>query len=253
MLFSLPAEVMESAMVLATPTCVSSLAQTCRYFRNLVYGVSDQYLWRSLFLEYFDDPRLCITPDGLPIRSYDWAGELQKRWRIKVLAASPNLDSLSTRAAPICDSLLSIIYTASPRRQRPLSKNISFIVDILSADRFRDIIPRNTNASTELRAQSPSAVFLTPTTYHDAHLTVFDLEDDSHIPAEPHGSWGPYLQDGSDTVDWAQLAAARCIVERSLGRDHEELSYQLLRSTYGCAADNIASTTDWAGVTGQWS
>ena len=58
----LPVEIIEDILVILadieSPYSISSLAQTCRHFRQLVYDPLDKFLWRRVFLTTFDDPRV---------------------------------------------------------------------------------------------------------------------------------------------------------------------------------------------------
>ncbi len=64
---NLPPELTELTLVFAVArgdvTSISAVAQTCHYMRSLVYGASDQHLWREVFLAAFDDPRLADRAD----------------------------------------------------------------------------------------------------------------------------------------------------------------------------------------------
>lgn len=60
-LLSLPSELIEEIIIITTllgDICASAtLAQTCRFFRTLVYRQLHNHLWREMFLVVFDDPR----------------------------------------------------------------------------------------------------------------------------------------------------------------------------------------------------
>ena len=60
-LSSLPPELIEEIIILSTllgdTLAPSTLAQTCRPFRSLVYHQQHSHLWREMFLILFDDPR----------------------------------------------------------------------------------------------------------------------------------------------------------------------------------------------------
>jgi hypothetical protein len=60
-LSSLPSELIEEIIIISTllgdTRAPSTLAQTCRLFRSLVYYQQHSHLWREMFLILFDDPR----------------------------------------------------------------------------------------------------------------------------------------------------------------------------------------------------
>ncbi|KAI0247379.1 hypothetical protein BJV78DRAFT_1246456 [Lactifluus subvellereus] len=58
---SLPPELIEEIIIISTllgdTYAAATLAQTCRYFRALVYHQFHKHLWREIFLVVFDNPR----------------------------------------------------------------------------------------------------------------------------------------------------------------------------------------------------
>ncbi|KAL4244700.1 hypothetical protein ABKN59_010354 [Abortiporus biennis] len=95
-LATLPPELIENALVflavLGAPKSVAAVAETCRAMRNLIYGSTDQHLWRELFVAYFDDFRLVniIPRPQTDLRgassydnahkTFDWLEEFRKRF-----------------------------------------------------------------------------------------------------------------------------------------------------------------------------
>ena len=76
-MFQIPAEITEHALTFLHPLNVAQFSQTCHLAYTMVYGSSDQYLWRQLFLTHpFDDPHK--SNDG-PNSSvpYNWLKVLQ--------------------------------------------------------------------------------------------------------------------------------------------------------------------------------
>ncbi|KAF9506428.1 hypothetical protein BS47DRAFT_433675 [Hydnum rufescens UP504] len=74
-LLRLPTEVSERIIVASEYREVARLSQTCRYLYSLIYQrEDDDHIWRSLFLNTFDEPRKHNE-------SYDW--KLQYTRRIK--------------------------------------------------------------------------------------------------------------------------------------------------------------------------
>ena len=68
-LSSLPLELIEEIIIISTllgdARAPSTLAQTCRPFRTLVYHQLHKHLWREMFLILFDDPRPALDVRAL--------------------------------------------------------------------------------------------------------------------------------------------------------------------------------------------
>jgi hypothetical protein len=68
-LSSLPPELIEEIIIISTllgdARAPSTLAQTCRPFRTLVYHQLHKHLWREMFLILFDDPRPALDVRAL--------------------------------------------------------------------------------------------------------------------------------------------------------------------------------------------
>lgn len=107
---SLPPELVEQALILSAaggfPSAIACLAQTCRYFHQLIYRSTDNHLWREVFLTTFDDPRpllgrlraaTAFAPTGDTITDieppFDWAGEFTSRIGAKKLFEKYTRDS----------------------------------------------------------------------------------------------------------------------------------------------------------------
>lgn len=79
-LWSFPQELIERTLTFCHPSDVAAFARTCKTAHPVVYGAGDQYLWRSLFLNYpFDDPRHAVEHVNANAVTFDWRGELQRR------------------------------------------------------------------------------------------------------------------------------------------------------------------------------
>ena len=138
---SLPSELIEhtlvSASILGLPEAIAATAQTCRDMRTLVYGASDQHLWREIYLGAFDDPRPGFRIDrqvsapspsqsrpSLDDIDFDWGAEFRQRvWAANYFARSAekiasdllhNSMQTLTLNANALEALLSAIYTAAP-------------------------------------------------------------------------------------------------------------------------------------------
>ncbi|CAL1701796.1 unnamed protein product [Somion occarium] len=140
-LVNLPSELVEHTLVftasLGFPEAIAAVAQTCRDMRTLIYGASDQHLWRELYLMVFDDARLALDadrqdggPDQIRGRDadtdFDWGAEFSRRvWAKNYIQRCtkgpcrtplPPLGSIQNMAADLnaLEALLSAVHTAAP-------------------------------------------------------------------------------------------------------------------------------------------
>ena len=150
-LSSLPPELIEEIIIISTllgdARAPSTLAQTCRLFRALVYHQLHKHLWREMFLILFDDPRPALDVRALgrapqsqqPILStnkgkgksknhlsshdYPWEDEYKLRvWAESFIRrrtqplddASSDLPSTDAELYAVLDTLLRVVLTAAP-------------------------------------------------------------------------------------------------------------------------------------------
>lgn len=140
---SLPSELIEHTLVctsiLGFPEAIAAAAQTCRDMRALIYGASDQHLWREIYLSVFDDPRPGIQIDRRdlgPTQSqpragpedidFDWGAEFRQRvWAANYISRSTGTsannfpssqDSMQIMTSNLnaLEALLSAVHTADP-------------------------------------------------------------------------------------------------------------------------------------------
>lgn len=132
-ILQLPLETLQLALCLADPFDVSATSRTCRALRDAIYGPEGTFVWRSLFLQIWDDPRLRIhlgTTRGwhsgtkaeldmaLNAIEFDWRTELQKRLRaFKMLHGNPRVACKERKE--VIKTLLSVIHTSAPAFTMP--------------------------------------------------------------------------------------------------------------------------------------
>ncbi|KAI8976350.1 hypothetical protein BD414DRAFT_524606 [Trametes punicea] len=146
---ALPTEVVELILINAAaaghPESIAAFSRTCRAHWELVYGPSDQHLWREIFLTTFDDPRVtgggpgwhdAIAQRGTHHKDLfvNWGQEYRRRiWAARFIrrqtdpgaevwiegrlafVSSLERDQGNTRAL---DALISVIDTAAPCQPR---------------------------------------------------------------------------------------------------------------------------------------
>jgi hypothetical protein len=149
---SLPPELIEEIIIISTllgdARAPSTLAQTCRPFRTLVYHQQHKHLWREIFLILFDDPRPALdvralgrapqsqqlnpankgkgkSKNHLSSHDFPWEDEYKLRiWAESFILrrtrsssprdASSDLPSTDAELYAVLDTLLRVISTAAP-------------------------------------------------------------------------------------------------------------------------------------------
>ncbi|THV06337.1 hypothetical protein K435DRAFT_773301 [Dendrothele bispora CBS 962.96] len=162
---SLPQEVVEEILILCalfhSPTSIACLAQTSRYFRDIIYDTTDNHLWREVYLTTFDDPRPsfdCVNtaiakgPFQVEVGGdFDWRTryqasiQLEKIFKKGIIAVN-GVESEPNYLRDSFKALLSAIDTAHPRNPSP-PEQISFKEFFQSGSRPSD--SRNINWLTE--------------------------------------------------------------------------------------------------------
>jgi hypothetical protein len=246
---SLPQEITEHAMISSDPSDVAQLAQVCRYLNAIVYNLSDNHVWRSLFLNVFDDPRAI---DGRSDRGdgkkFDWKGELQRRIRARTVMH--NISTGPTKKKDIsawmtsdarCDvyrALLSVISTASPPSLSSAeSLNITFLSSLLrSTNSYSQRLwpcplPSSSPSPPYTDLSSPDFIENQLRSKLSCHLGLTQNEktnasvgggDSLRVKSQAfiydlrnyrsENGWGPYLPDNSGSVNWEHLNHSECFV-----------------------------------------
>ncbi|KAG8916525.1 hypothetical protein FRC00_014727, partial [Tulasnella sp. 408] len=153
-ILQLPLETLQLALCLADPFDVSSISQACRAFRDAIYGPEGTFIWRSHFLQVWDDPRLRIHLNStggwhsgtkaeldmaLNAIEFDWKTELQKRLRaFKMLHGNPRVSCKERKE--VIKTLLSVIHTSAPAFIMPgleiKSKNAIWLKEAIESARM---------------------------------------------------------------------------------------------------------------------
>ncbi len=119
----LPDEVVEQIYVNADPQDFVALASSCHRYHDILHKSNSQFVWRSHFLQRFDDPRLCITRLGervaSDVLSFDWKAELQRRIRAQSIILNPSL-CRSSEVLHVLQTLVSMIIETPSATQRTM-------------------------------------------------------------------------------------------------------------------------------------
>ncbi|KAF8489529.1 hypothetical protein F5888DRAFT_1638533 [Russula emetica] len=164
----LPPELIEEIIIISTllgdVRAPSTLAQTCRTFRTLIYHQAHKHLWREMFLIHFDDPRpahevrahgrvpqrLQLNPNDkgkgksknyLASHDFSWEDEYKMRiWTESFILrrtrpplsesssprdARPDQPSTDAELYTILETLLRVILTAAPLPYHTLARMAS--------------------------------------------------------------------------------------------------------------------------------
>ncbi|KAH8992060.1 hypothetical protein EDB92DRAFT_1991166 [Lactarius akahatsu] len=262
MISIVPPELTERTLSLCHPRDVASFAQTCRSAHTLVYRSPDQYLWRTLFLEYpFDDPR----PSGEP-SEVDWRAKLRRRVRAEQIARRDG------DRRELVDVLLECVREAAPWATHQTSHNLSWVTATLTVGEspwiekcLRLGLPDSASGAEKLRAhlalsldhgagiEAPEKLRVLR---RMSRTRVYDLRN---YTRETH--WGPFT-DGGDRVNWSHVNAFVTVIAmnlRDFGGDwpKEFKPRAIVQGLEACRAYSAPGTLqrsplDWAGVEGQW-
>ncbi|KAJ3746437.1 hypothetical protein DFH05DRAFT_945388 [Lentinula detonsa] len=143
-ILSLPLEVTEQILVACafSPETIASFSRTCRLYHELIYGGTDNHLWREIYLTTFDDPRPKLNMLKRPIVPYhaeeanfDWRIEFQLRFRAEKLCRGSTVDSrgLSSKLNVLSSTATSVPPHVPETMEYPAtSANISWLRKIFA-------------------------------------------------------------------------------------------------------------------------
>jgi hypothetical protein len=263
--FPIPDEVTEHALTLLHPVDVANFSQTCHLAHGLVYGASDQYLWRQLFLTHpFDDPRNALHPRHTSTGvSYNWRDALQRRVRTELVAS--NIEHRLDEQQFALESIISVIVGAAPVRSglepKP-SDSLKWVTRILRNSRILDAVADPSNNQLISRIRTYLALSLDGaednemTTHLDALGTRSRCRAYYNRNYRHDNNYGPYLVGGQ--VDWVQAQALVNVIQTKLMKMRDVwmdtrppvgLEATRAYSVMGAANRTMA---DWACVEGTW-
>lgn len=267
-------EVVEQIYVNADPHDFVALASSCHRYHDLLHKSNSQFVWRSHFLQRFDDPRLCITRLGgrlaSDVSSFDWKAELQRRIRAQSVIVNPSL-CRSSEVLHVLQTLVSMIIetpSATPTYDASkISKNLLWLSaqhalgDFVHAMHIRELSQEEGQLLYYLHVMSG----LTPEDLLFEKLVksrgfVYDMRNNAQ-----QNRWGPYrrattkieLDDYfSAKVNWRHMFAVQNIFTAHVVQedDHVRGLRPTPLSLPFCQARvaGRAHKDDWAGVDGLW-
>ncbi|ESK98242.1 f-box domain-containing protein [Moniliophthora roreri MCA 2997] len=273
LLHRIPPELSARILSFCEARDLARFSQTCALARELVYGTEDQYIWREVFLNTYDDPRqalrICATDDeSSSAVCVNWKSELQKRTQAQLAALrTDDPAEIANERKHSLETFLTVILEALPARnptpfepQPQPSLNVMWLDRVLRESRILDASYLRNEA--RLCARLRSYVGLT---HDDGELDedkeislgerrtksrsyVYDLRN-YHM----ENNWGPFMVDGS--VNWEHIEHLINVVLMNLRElpgmwmKKPPLGLQVTRAF---TAPALRGGEDWAGVEGTW-
>ncbi|KAJ3714002.1 hypothetical protein DFJ43DRAFT_1007917 [Lentinula guzmanii] len=263
-LLSIPAELIHHILAFCLPTDVANFSKICRLSFDLVYSGNDQFLWRELFLNNYDDPRKAIrtlTLDEVSfLKPFDWKYELQSRTEAEIIArhalrAEPN--ERQRVLETFISAALQALPTSRTTEDQP-SLNLQWLDRVLRETRMLTQLQTETQAHSRLRAYI--SLSHDPSTDEDSRKAVAARRIDSRCFVYDIRNyrnvnyWGPFLANGS--VNWTHVEHLANVVLTNLrelpGSWAATVPPSGLENTRAFSAPGPYSDTDWAGVEGTW-
>ncbi|KAI3621903.1 f-box domain-containing protein [Moniliophthora roreri] len=272
LLHRIPPELSARILSFCEARDLARFSQTCALARELVYGTEDQYIWREVFLNTYDDPRqalrICATDDeSSSAVCVNWKSELQKRTQAQLAALrTDDPAEIANERKHTLETFLTVILEALPARnptpfepQPQPSLNVMWLDRVLRESRILDASYLRNEA--RLCARLRSYVGLT----HDDG----ELDEDKEIPLgerrtksrsyvydlrnyHMENNWGPFMVDGS--VNWEHIEHLINVVLMNLRElpgmwmKKPPLGLQVTRAF---TAPALRGGEDWAGVEGE--
>lgn len=253
------------------PRDLATFSKVCRTCHGLVYGSDDQFLWRELFLNLYDDPRksvrTLVSEEGSSSAvSFNWKDELQRRTEAEMVArqsqdVEPNEHVPERRRA--LEAFISMVQQALPASQNAKgdvepSYNLQWLDRVLRETRMLTSSPLQTEI--QLHSRLRAYISLTHDILSDedsrtalverrikSRCFVYDIRNYKHA-----NYWGAFLTDGS--VNWHHIEHLANVVLTNLrelpGLWATTIPPLGLENTRAYSAPGPFSDADWAGVEG---
>jgi hypothetical protein len=251
--FAFPPEIVLDVLAKAHPIDVSSFAQTCRAYRDVVYGTTDQQLWRDLYLtQPLDDLRECITVLGRPLvgsdADIDWRTELQNFARAERCIKSLN----ETGITQVLETLFRLAITFVPS-ERGRSQNHIWLHDNLCDGAFI-AFARVCAGVREPAMRLHTLIGLTKQDYAFAirarsRAYTYNL---AHYTEDTH--WGPFKDTHATTTNWLVLQPVHHLICMHV-RESTDLGDEKPPNVFSLQGSALSAPDfdgDWIGISGLW-
>jgi hypothetical protein len=150
-LVDLPTEIIVEIILFSDPRDVASISQSSKLLNSIIYGASDDHLWRSMYLSLgLEDPRACVNLSGEPRGQVDWKRELKGIVRAQTVLEKGLIPSSDDERCDVLRSLLALVIWNPVRRKKyidqpvsedndgpdtayiqPLSSNLTFLTNLV--------------------------------------------------------------------------------------------------------------------------
>ncbi|KAF8640766.1 hypothetical protein AX17_000416 [Amanita inopinata Kibby_2008] len=256
--FATPVELIQRILTLCHPCDVAAFAMTCHLAYNTVYGSTDQFLWRQLFLLYpFDD---LIIPNHHSL--IDWKAHLVRRMSAELAARS----SASISIDKACDALQTMVSVTEQlsavkdERDTLASKDLKWMEEKFRSSTLLAIsLPREA-AHLQARLRSYFMLCSDARNSTSSHVALLKRRALSRVSVyclrnyRPETRWGPLLSSGD--VNWIHIEHLVTVILTNLYELpailpiwRPRLSLESIRPH---SAPGVHSSRDWAGVAGTW-
>ena len=211
-IFSFPVELAQDILAFCHPWDVAAFSKTCRAAYSLVYLPTDQYLWRQLYINYFDP--LKIFPRNHVASKVNWRGELSDRMKVELdlfrgpITAEETYKALEVLVKMVEESSQAVLLTGSSRnliwlrnivRQTHLLSNIYTSPTDVPSERKQTYARLRTYLALTIDPKKDKKTLNLLTGMRDnSRAFVYDLRN---YTADT--KWGPFLPDGS--VNWIHV------------------------------------------------
>ncbi|OJD34844.1 f-box domain-containing protein [Diplodia corticola] len=230
-LLELSNEILHEILLLVDPGDLACLAQCCRSLRTFIND--SELLWKDFYLRNFDDPRLQRQDV-----KFSWQADFSRMWKLNLLLSSESVESKKANFPFISSAVDDLVALSSSCSQ--------------SSATARFLRRHFGESSTTNRA----AILSGSSLYHRAGSEVqkpFDDECDRQMSAKLavlHGVpmelsdrrqtkpvhsyarsrvydlrrytdetlWGPFMDDGSQRVDWENLESLLIVLSWNINR-----------------------------------
>ncbi|KAJ4476606.1 hypothetical protein J3R30DRAFT_3487757 [Lentinula aciculospora] len=266
-ILSVPPELIHHILASCSPTDIATFSKVCRISYDLVYS-GDQFLWRELFLQHYDDPRkailtLAIDEAAFSAESFNWKNELQRRTEAEIIVRQTPHDRRRALEILISATIQALPASRNLEEQERPSYNLQWLDRVLRETHIlSQIVPQNDSEMIQLYSRLRAYISLThdPSTNEESRQAVaarriesrcfvYDIRNYKHITY-----WGPFLTNGS--VNWQHIEHLANVVLTNLrelpGLWAATVPPLGLENTRAFSAPGPYSDTDWAGVEGTW-
>ncbi|KAK1226407.1 hypothetical protein PQX77_010618 [Marasmius sp. AFHP31] len=247
----LPPELSSRILSICNAKDLASFSQASVQTHDLIYSTEDQCIWRSVFLNTFDDPRRAVHPR----LDFDWKKELQRRTTAQSIAFSSSNPEGAEQALKV---FIDVVNEALPATADEDSENISWLDNLLLQSKFLDTFDAPlshlhalVNISHEETAEfSEERELLLRDRRTNSRFFVYDLQN-----YRSETGYAPFT--GGSTTNWVHINHLIHVVLMNLrevptlwGR-RPPLGLEATRA-YSAPGLRDAMTEDWAGVEGLW-